>query len=476
MKSRSLALPPETLLAEADFVRALSRGLLDDPAAAEDVAQEALVAGLERPPEAAGALRGWLARVVRNLVLERGRGESRRAGREERVARTERIPSTAEVLEREAARATVVKAVLALDEPYRTVILLRFYESRPPRAIAAQLGVPVETVHTRIQRALALLRERLDREFGSRSAWAALLLPFARPPVRPLVPSSPFPREFPMSPSAWKLAIPGLVLVAGAVLWSSSRESAPATSQSVVAAPVTTSGIEPDPAGAREPALAEPLASTSVDDPSTKAVPLLPPTPSTAASNTATLHISVTWSDGSPAADLETRVTDLGRSALDPLAARTDTQGNCTIAGLRPGKVWVATSRLEFPRTTVVSAESETTLAIQLERGWDIEGVVVDAQGNAVQGATVWIGNLAASIESEYAAATSGADGSFELQCCHDYTAVWARAAGHAPSLLRLIEETRVQPEGTVVNVTLALGGAGATVTGVVRDPAGNSI
>jgi DNA-directed RNA polymerase specialized sigma24 family protein len=96
---------PEALLSQADFVRALARTLLADSAAAEDVAQEALVAYLEHPPREARALRGWLASVVRNLANLRRRGEARRPVREERAARVERAPSSAEVVERESARA-----------------------------------------------------------------------------------------------------------------------------------------------------------------------------------------------------------------------------------------------------------------------------------------------------------------------------------------------------------------------------------
>ena len=137
MKPTTSGLSPDLLLGQADFVRALARSLLADPGAAEDVAQEALVAGLERPPQEAGALRGWLARVVRNLALQLGRGEARRAARELLVARTERTPSTTDVVEREATRVAVVREVLALEEPYRSTVLLRFFESRAPREIAA---------------------------------------------------------------------------------------------------------------------------------------------------------------------------------------------------------------------------------------------------------------------------------------------------------------------------------------------------
>lgn len=57
------------------------------------------MAALEAPSADAGALRGWLARVVRNFALQRGRGEQRRTAREHGAARPERIPSTADVLD-----------------------------------------------------------------------------------------------------------------------------------------------------------------------------------------------------------------------------------------------------------------------------------------------------------------------------------------------------------------------------------------
>src|SRR4029077_6361026 len=92
----------------------------------------------------------------------------------------DRWRSTDEIVGRGARRARVVGAVLALDEPYRAVVLLRFFEHLPPRAVARRLQVPVETARTRLKRALAQLRARLDRHSrGDRAAWCALLLPYA---------------------------------------------------------------------------------------------------------------------------------------------------------------------------------------------------------------------------------------------------------------------------------------------------------
>ena len=66
--------------------------------------------------------------------------------------------SADEIRAREEVRRKVVDAVLDLDEPYRTVVLLRYYEDLPPREIAKRTGVGDETVRGRIKRAIAELR------------------------------------------------------------------------------------------------------------------------------------------------------------------------------------------------------------------------------------------------------------------------------------------------------------------------------
>ncbi|HKE00643.1 MAG TPA: carboxypeptidase regulatory-like domain-containing protein, partial [Planctomycetota bacterium] len=84
-------------------------------------------------------------------------------------------------------RRRVVDAVLSLDEPYRAVVLCRFYDEMTLPEIARRLDVPLETARTRLRRAVARLRERLDDEHGaSRAAWAAPLAMFARAPQAPV--------------------------------------------------------------------------------------------------------------------------------------------------------------------------------------------------------------------------------------------------------------------------------------------------
>ena len=170
---------PESLLGRTGWLKSMAMGLVSDEDRADDIVQDTLLAAVEgpRPPRLSG---GWLARVVRNLSYKSHRSEHRRRRRETRGARPEVVGTTpADLVERAEMQGRIAAAVVALAEPYRTTVLLRFFEDLPPREIARRQRVPVATVGTRLTRALAILRRSLDREYGERPAWRALLLPLA---------------------------------------------------------------------------------------------------------------------------------------------------------------------------------------------------------------------------------------------------------------------------------------------------------
>ena len=154
----------EALLAHSRYVRALARELVFDAALARDVEQETWLAALDQAPRDPRALRGWLAALVRNIALKAWRSADRRRNRELEHARVERgAPTPADVAEREELRRRLVEAVNSLEEPYRSVLVLRFLEGLEPPAVARRLEVSLETVRTRQKRALERLRARLDR-------------------------------------------------------------------------------------------------------------------------------------------------------------------------------------------------------------------------------------------------------------------------------------------------------------------------
>lgn len=179
MSEAHIPFRPEALLEQREFLRSLARSLLSDEHGAEDVVQDAWIAALENPPRSSEALRAWLARVTRNLSLNTLRERERRARREELAARSDTAPSEEEVDARLRAQRRVVEAVLALREPYKSAIWMRWYENLPPREIARRTGVPIETVKSRLKRGLAELKSALDREFGDRASWCSALAPLA---------------------------------------------------------------------------------------------------------------------------------------------------------------------------------------------------------------------------------------------------------------------------------------------------------
>src|SRR5882724_11715368 len=103
--------PIDALLSETAWIRALARSLVVDQATADDVAQDAAVIALTKPPSSAAALRGWLRRVVKNLASNARRGESRRDAREKSVASHEADVAADEVVARWEVRRRVVEAV-----------------------------------------------------------------------------------------------------------------------------------------------------------------------------------------------------------------------------------------------------------------------------------------------------------------------------------------------------------------------------
>src|SRR5262245_44762235 len=119
---------PAELLANLDWVRELARRLVRDDAAAEDVAQDACVAAMRGRPRDPSRLVGWLGTIVRNVVRQHARADRARRSRERRAARPEADEPTDELVQRAEVQQSLIAAVLALDEPYRTTILLRFFD------------------------------------------------------------------------------------------------------------------------------------------------------------------------------------------------------------------------------------------------------------------------------------------------------------------------------------------------------------
>jgi RNA polymerase sigma-70 factor (ECF subfamily) len=139
-----------------------------------------------RQPQPPEHLRGWLAAVTRRLAGKAQRSQRVRERHEGAAAPPPASDAERHATERLQLHRRLTDAVLALPEPYRTTVTLRFFDELPPRAIAQRLGTSSEVVRKRLQRGIELLRERLDADFGDREHWvrafaAVGLLPLGSP-------------------------------------------------------------------------------------------------------------------------------------------------------------------------------------------------------------------------------------------------------------------------------------------------------
>jgi RNA polymerase sigma factor (sigma-70 family) len=167
--------PVDGLLANAAWLGRLARRLADE-GDAEDIAQATWLACLRSPPDPTRPSRPWLAEVLRNFARMQRRSSARRRDAPADVqALAAEGPSPEERLATAELHQRLAGLVSALDEPYRTVVLLRFYEGLTTSALALRLGVPPGTARWRLSEAVRRLRAALDGADPA-SRWRALAL------------------------------------------------------------------------------------------------------------------------------------------------------------------------------------------------------------------------------------------------------------------------------------------------------------
>lgn len=167
--------PLQTLHEHAAFVRAVARRLVGDPSDVDDLVQETWVRALAPRRTAIGSLRSWLATIVRSVAIDRRRAEAARRAREQEFARQRddaRAPTTADDT---FGFDALTSALQALPADYRRVLQLRYHAQLSPSAIANELGVPLATAKSRLQRALNLLRDDLNARHGGDRPWRPAL-------------------------------------------------------------------------------------------------------------------------------------------------------------------------------------------------------------------------------------------------------------------------------------------------------------
>lgn len=386
----------ETLLEDQAWLRRLARRLVRDPSLGDDLVQEGWLKALTNPP--ARHVRSWWRAVLVRRAIDLRREEARRDAREKRVPAPEAPPK--DLLERVELQEMVARAVRSLPEPYRVAVLLRHFEGLPPRAIAKRLGLPVETVRTHLKRAHGMLRERLD---GARRDWKGAMLLLAWPGSVPKLLGG-------MAAMAHtkKLSLVALVLlvlsISLAFTWGGLRgtgEPAPRAAKAAPAAP-------PSLASAEAPAPARPHTGWTI------AVRTVRRPEGVFAGADVIARVIL---DGAPV-DEQKFVTDAVGAVSWLLPAYEETV-RLELLASAPG---VPVARREI----LVGAGNDPPDTVELRLGGlegAITGRVLGSRGEPIAAATV---------QSGYGRAVTGADGRYELPVPADATYVWAVAPGYA--------------------------------------------
>lgn len=398
----------------------------------EDVVQATFLASIERSEafDAARPIVPWLMGILINQARLMNR---RRATRHEEPA-VHDLPDDAHEPDDAEAREVqdaVARALADLPPTYREVLVAHLAEGKPPHEIARDLGRPQGTVRAQLHRGLRIIRRSLPAGFSlgflamlDRSALAGVrrevLESAARAKSLPL-------SAIPASTAAWNSSVG--VAVASAVLavvvlvaWVGGK-SAQADPEFAleVARPQGPEASPPAERGARRRVAVSTVAS---------ALPTAEAAESRAATaGTGSVRVVVRDALGGVVPAVHVDLLAWG----DPLwhervrALITDENGVAEFARVPVGRVGVHLDGGGVQSRADVTPDARVEVAIELERGLDLVGIVVDPHGLPVQGAVVEVGEDP-SVEPRRASAPTGPDGRFVLPNIERSLTVWARA------------------------------------------------
>jgi RNA polymerase sigma factor (sigma-70 family) len=163
-------------------LHALARSLVHGDADADDLLQETAIAAMEHPPDQDRPVRPWLATVLRNRWRMDRRGRARRQAREHELgldlaeAARDDAHDAQDTIDRARTLERLASALVALDEPFRDVVIRRYLDGQSAADIARALQIPAGTVRWRLKTGLDRLRAELDR---STPRWQRALVPLA---------------------------------------------------------------------------------------------------------------------------------------------------------------------------------------------------------------------------------------------------------------------------------------------------------
>ena len=428
----------ELLLAHDAWVRRLARRMSHDTERADDLAQDTWLSALHATWTRRGSARSFLAGILRRRALHEQRSWGRRREHESKAEPQRDEPSVDEALERAETGRELTRLMIELEEPFRSVVLLKIQTELPASAMAKRLGIPTKTVESRLARGIARLRERWLRlhpeDHGRARACLALLGGLPRSGAPPLLPATGA-----VAPTlgAWivntKLVLGSLLLTSGggalALAYYLSGPAASARSESAVEQRSAVTGeLEPPtalPAPERAAREAHARAALAAAPPGERGV-----AEDDAALRTFRGRVVDPEGRSIPGVPVIFR----GRGGSDASAV-TDARGRFELVAKRePGRV--STSALEYEDLFSLSVRAtdastgglggDDELLLVTARHRPLSGRVVDEFGAPMRGATVGL-ELPEGFLSRFDAVLDAADdrtwrvetdedGAFELE------------------------------------------------------------
>jgi RNA polymerase sigma factor (sigma-70 family) len=146
--------------------RRTALGVLGDPAAADDVAQDVALIALRRRHRLKDPdrLDAWLHRVATRAALRHGNRASKQRQREEGDVASRPVSAEADT-----ALAELLELLAPLPLQQRAALTLRYVHDLPDAEIARALGCREGTVRSLLSRGRAALRETLESNLTTRT-------------------------------------------------------------------------------------------------------------------------------------------------------------------------------------------------------------------------------------------------------------------------------------------------------------------
>jgi RNA polymerase sigma factor (sigma-70 family) len=444
---------------------------------AADVCQEFFLSLLLRPPTHGSihSARGYVACRVTTISRSMRRAARRRQAREQKAAAN---CLGVENLSAEDS-ASLLEALETLPERLQTVVELSYFGRLPQHEVAKILDVSPRTVAGDLDKAKALLRDRLVGP-------AALVTLLTEEPARAEPPPELLRDLLRIADLGWALSLETAKVAAGAttkkvltaamaalflfalILWIAPQLRAPRLARST-ATP-----------GGRSSAPAEPLVTVIAAPPVEKQAPPPPAEPAATPEEIVppenpygSLIVRVIWeASGLPAEGICIRAIPWS----SPDVYLDDVEGVTNAAGIfrvervfrGVGTVYLDRGGSEYFR---VQPGTESGVLLKVPPGINVRGFVVNSENAPVAGAKVWMsygGNIGVGRE----VAATAADGAFEVLAVGKGTYLGARAPGYAPSSLRLIQGD----VGATADIKVVLSESGGALRGVVLDPEGQPV